>query len=84
MILYRLLTGSAPYDVDGRSPADVLRILSTQPPRVPSEDVTDDHARSCGVADARPLRATLSGELDAIVLMALRKEPERRHARAPD
>jgi eukaryotic-like serine/threonine-protein kinase len=80
IVLYRLLTGSAPYDIDGRSPAEVLRILSTQPPRLPSEDVTDDHARSCGVSDARPLRATLSGELDAIVLMALRKEPERRYA----
>jgi eukaryotic-like serine/threonine-protein kinase len=79
VILYRLLTGSAPYDVDGRSPADVLRILSTQPPQVPSDDATDAHARTCGVSDARALRATLAGELDAIVLMALRKEPERRY-----
>lgn len=80
MILFRLLTGGAPYDLDGQTPAELLRILSSQPPKIPSGEVTDDHARSCGVADARPLRATLSGELDAIVLMALRKEPTRRYA----
>lgn len=79
IVLYRLLTGNAPYDIDGRSAAEVLRILSTQEPRTPSAGITDEHARSCGASDARPLRATVSGELDAIVLMALRKEPARRY-----
>ncbi|MDZ7632715.1 MAG: serine/threonine-protein kinase [Gemmatimonadaceae bacterium] len=79
VVLYRLLTGNAPYDVEGRSPAEVLRILSTQEPRTPSAGVTNEHARSCGVSDARPLQATISGELDAILLMALRKEPDRRY-----
>lgn len=80
MILFRLLTGGAPYELDGRTPVESLRILSTQPPKIPSGEVTDDHAKTCGAADASSVRATLSGELDAIVLMALRKEPTRRYA----
>jgi eukaryotic-like serine/threonine-protein kinase len=80
VMLYRLLTGSAPHDVERRTPAEVREILSTQPPRSPSEAVSDTHAARSGAADTRALSAALRGELDAVVLMALRKEPERRYA----
>lgn len=80
MVLYRLLTGAAPYEVDSKSRVEALTILTTHPPRAPSEVVTDEHARVCGRENARRLRTQLSGELDAILLMALRKEPERRYA----
>jgi eukaryotic-like serine/threonine-protein kinase len=80
VMLYRLLTGGAPYEVDGRTPAEVRHILSTQAPVAPSDAVTDAHAKVSGAVDARAASAALRGELDAIVLMALRKEPERRYA----
>jgi eukaryotic-like serine/threonine-protein kinase len=80
VVLYYLLTGTYPYDVEGKSIAEAISILSTQAPLPPSESVSARHARSSSVPDARALRGALSGELDAIVLMALRKEPTRRYA----
>jgi eukaryotic-like serine/threonine-protein kinase len=78
VLLYLLLTGSLPFAASGRSLGELQRLMSTQPP-TPSEQVTNEHARQCGAADARPLRATISGDLDAIVLMALRPEASRRY-----
>ena len=80
VLLYRLLTGSAPFEFEGRNAVEVHQILTTRTPRVPSEGVTDQHARACGVGDARPIRASLKGDLDAIVMMALRHDPARRYA----
>lgn len=80
MVLYRLLTGAAPYNIEYKSRGEALAILSTQPPRVPSESAGEIHALNCGMDNARRLRTTLAGELDAIVLMTLRKEPERRYS----
>ena len=79
MVWYRLLTGGAPYDVSSKSRKQALTILATQPPCAPSELATDEHAHSCRLQNARKLRAQLSGELDAMLLMTLRKEPERRY-----
>jgi eukaryotic-like serine/threonine-protein kinase len=79
VVLYRLLTGAFPYDVDGKSAAEAMNIVSTQPPRLPSAEISDAHAQNSGASDARALRSTLVGELDAILLMALRKEPARRY-----
>lgn len=79
VLLYRLLTGNAPVNLDGKSPADVEQLMATQPPRLPSENVTDAHARAAGARDTRVVQATLRGELDAILLMALRHDPARRY-----
>ena len=79
MVLYRLLTGAAPYEVDSKSRREAITVLTTQSPRAPSEVATDEHAHVCQRENARKLRAQLSGELDAILLMSLRKEPERRY-----
>lgn len=71
MILYELLAGARPYDLDGRSPGEVERLVcEVEPPR-PSE--------RC--ADARTARG-LRGDLDTIVLTALAKEPARRYPSA--
>jgi len=60
----------------------VQELVSTTPPMLPSDGVTDTHARQCGVATGAALRSVLRGELDAIVLMALRTEPARRYPSA--
>ena len=77
LVLYEMLTGERPYQIDGDSPrAYEIAILEKTPTR-PSEAV--------GVAfniDADGVRAALRGDLDAIVLKALRKEPEHRYASA--
>lgn len=80
VILYRLLTGGSPYDVTGKSAGEVLSILNTRPPRALREAVTDGSARQRGMDNAQRLRGALAGELEAIVMMTLRKEPERRYA----
>ena len=67
VLLYLLLTGKRPYDVRGKSPGEIERVIADVEPPRPSTVV--DHAR------ARELR----GDLDAIVLKALRKEPARRY-----
>jgi len=68
VVLYKLLTGSQPYDLP-RTSHDISRAITDTEPRRPSAAV--------GTAErwARGLR----GDLDNIVLMALRKEPERRY-----
>jgi non-specific serine/threonine protein kinase/serine/threonine-protein kinase len=66
VVLYELLTGRKPYRLTGE-PGEWLRVLSERDPEKPST-----------AARARELR----GDLDAIVLKAMRKEPERRYASA--
>ncbi len=68
VVLYELLAGSRPYEVERHTPAEVERIVCTREPPPPSTRV---HA-------PRERRA-LAGDLDTIVLMALAKEPTRRY-----
>ena len=71
LILYELLAGEPPYRVaSGTTDADRRLICETAP--VPP---------SRSVGDVR-LSRRLRGELDTIVLTAIRKEPERRYASA--
>ncbi len=67
VILYELLSGQRPYAFETRTPAGIERVLSeVEPP--PMSTVAREHTRA------------LAGDLDTIVAMALRKEPERRYA----
>jgi serine/threonine-protein kinase len=79
VVLYRLLTGAVPPAGDTRASSGTLAQGSVTPP---SEAATAAHAAQCGLPGIAPLRDALRGELDAIVLMALRDEPERRYASA--
>lgn len=82
VVLFELLTGNRPLDLEGRLLAEVERIVCEELPPRPSTVVTDDAAEVRGERSAARLRARLSGDLDAIVLTALRKEPERRYGSA--
>jgi len=71
VVLYELLTGRKPFRSASRSPADWERLVQEHVPARPS-------------SVASGLRRRLRGDLDRIVLMALRKEPERRFASAQE
>ena len=94
VVLYVLLTGHRPYEVDARRPDQMAAtICHTDPPKpsvaagpkphcAGSKETTEAIPESIALArGTRPdkLRRQLAGDLDNIVLKALRKEPERRY-----
>ncbi len=93
VLLYELLTGRRPYRVASRARAAVERaILDTQPTR-PSTAVTHPEASDGPPSAAPPATGTgeqgatrlarrLAGDLDAVLLKALEKEPARRYGSA--
>jgi serine/threonine-protein kinase len=92
VLLYKLLTGHSPYRLEGREPQEIERAICEQDPEKASAAVgrTEDLGASSpvtsqSVSETREgtpdkLRRRLQGDLDNIVLMALRKEPQRRYA----
>jgi serine/threonine protein kinase len=76
VILHRLLTGTLPF----AGTLSTSSLPSTRTLRSPSDNVTASHPSQCGLRSTSELRSALRGELDAIVLMALRDEPERRYS----
>ncbi len=79
VVLYEMLSGRTPYQFKTRTRAEIQRVVAAAPPPPPSTIAGD-------MADGTPrderLRRELRGDLDTIVLMAMRKEPERRYASA--
>src|SRR5262245_27440904 len=71
VLLFEMLTGAKPFPNTGRSVSALERTVLDTPAPAPSSVVQSR-------ADARRLQ----GDLDRIVLMALRKEPERRYVSA--
>jgi serine/threonine protein kinase len=82
VLLYRLLTGRAPYKAAPTQPLELAKeIVDTDPAR-PSTVVTTDSSHPMPPIDRKRLARELHGDLDNIVLMALRKDPARRYASA--
>ena len=81
VILHELLTGASPYRAvrDGRALAQVA-VAQEHIARPSSLPLADAAARERGFANARQLARALSGDLDAIVLKALRRDPADRYA----
>lgn len=70
VVLYELLTGRLPYRTRSRSPKDIAEAICTTEPVRPS--------LAAGIEPG--LARRLRGDLDTILLTALRKEPARRYA----
>ena len=94
ILLYILLTGLPPHRRVTSSPAVLERAICEEEPQRPSAAVLRDDAerRGTGAGSAArsemregspdKLRRRLEGDLDNIVLLALRKEPTRRYSSA--
>jgi len=94
LLLYELLSGRHPYRREAQTPEELVRAICEHEPEKPSAAVSrveesakvDSHSGRHAALSADPkdtisrLRRDISGDLDAIVLKALRKEPERRYA----
>jgi tetratricopeptide (TPR) repeat protein len=75
--LYELLTGIRPYKLPRKTPDELSKAICEQEPERPS--TTAARRAENSKLQIRNAKA-LSGDLDNIVLMALRKEPARRYA----
>ena len=94
VVLYELLTGRRPYRVTTPSPQEMARVVCEQMPTKPSESIAEFGSRIVDLKskpndksknDPRSVIRNpkiLRGDLDNIVLKALRKEPPRRYESA--
>jgi tetratricopeptide (TPR) repeat protein len=81
LLLYELLTGERAQAVTGTTRAALERAVCEEAVVRPSARVLDAPDKHAAARRLRPaaLARTLRGDLDAIVMYALRKEPERRY-----
>ena len=91
VLLYELLSGRRPFRLVGTSIGEMERIVCEQPALAPSallaktEQETPELIRdiaACRSTTPARLRKQIRGELDNIILMAMRKDPERRYSSA--
>lgn len=80
VVLYNLLTGEAPYRFTTGAHEEVRRVVCELDPPPPA--LTASKTRTGDAPPGEDLSRRLRGDLDNIVLMAMRKEPDRRYASA--
>ena len=79
LLLYKLLTGALPHRFTNRSLTDIARVVCEQEPSRPSTVFSSHDSKSNESHRLARLEKLVQGDLDAIVLKALRKEPEARY-----
>ena len=86
-VLYELLSGQRAHRFAQHTPADLAHVICDQDPVPPSTAATAVRGTraatgggSAAETEPRGLRRVLRGDLDNIVMKALRKEPDRRYA----
>ncbi len=97
VLLYLVLTGSRPYELDRSKALEVMRKVCEEMPPKPSTTVGPrsgieaankgstramESISAARRSDPRGLRRILAGDLDNIVLRALAKDPQRRYSSA--
>jgi eukaryotic-like serine/threonine-protein kinase len=80
VVLYWLLTGASPYEFRNHSLQEIAEAICRVEPKKPSTAAVEPHSGD-GPEPSRGerIRKRLRGDLDNIVLMAIRKEPHRRY-----
>jgi eukaryotic-like serine/threonine-protein kinase len=73
VVLYEMLTGKLPYEVQRTAPQQAAKVICEEPPRSPS---------TLGFATGNGKEYKLEKDLQTIVLKALEKEPWRRYQSA--
>lgn len=68
VLFYELLTGTGPYDLEGATRFETKQVILREEPAKPSTKVSSAASQK-----------KLKGDLDAIALKAIRKEPDRRY-----
>jgi eukaryotic-like serine/threonine-protein kinase len=79
VLLYELLTGERPVRFDSTRPFELAQEIVSRTPDPPSDAVRRGRDRAGLPEPAAKAARQLTGDLDRIVMMAMRKEPERRY-----
>src|SRR5437899_4251022 len=82
VVLYKLLTGQSPYRTTTNRPGEIMRAIIDQAPERPSTAIRGASFQFAGNRNLESCATnpqSLRGDLDNIVLMAMRKEPARRY-----
>ena len=97
LVLYELLTGSAAYNFSSRMPHEIARVVLETDPKKPStairgkDGIAEQGEKAPPATEAignvrgdspEKLRKRISGDLDNIVMKAIRKEPGERYSSA--
>jgi tetratricopeptide (TPR) repeat protein/tRNA A-37 threonylcarbamoyl transferase component Bud32 len=79
VLLYELLTGTRPHTLSGLSLEAMERAVREQDAPRASTRLTATRAQQLGLRSVERAQREIAGDLDAILSVALRKEPDRRY-----
>jgi len=79
VILFKLLTGTYPYNIKNKVNGDVLREITDTEPTAPSDAEASLDKQGQASGQKCPRSEQLKGDLDNIILKSLRKELDKRY-----